>query len=190
MRYFFGRTWMRLRGATVPRSCMINGFPRFPTRLGRVRLGERVNLQCRRYCYPMGASLPTNMFSTKPGATIDVGDDTYIAFSAFHAFKGISIGRRVMIASGCRITDNDGHEVDRLPRFGSVSDAAEPVTIEDDVWLAVDVMVCKGVTIGKGSVIGAKSLVLDDIPPGVLAAGIPARVIRPLRLDERERAAT
>ena len=51
-----------------------------------------------------------------------------------------------------------------------------PVTIESNVWLGSDVTVLKGVTIGRGSVIGAKSLVNQDIPGDVVAFGIPARV--------------
>ena len=57
---------------------------------------------------------------------------------------------------------------------------AKPVTIGDNVWLASNVVVCGGVTIGSDTVIGAGSVVTRDIPAGVLAAGNPCRVIRPL----------
>ena len=50
----------------------------------------------------------------------------------------------------------------------------------DNVWLAAGVIVCPGVSIGTNSVIGAGSVVIDDIPLGVLAAGNPCRVIREL----------
>lgn len=55
---------------------------------------------------------------------------------------------------------------------------ARPVIIEDDCWLASNVMVCGGVTIGAGSIIGAGSVVTRDIPPNSLAVGAPCRVIR------------
>lgn len=55
---------------------------------------------------------------------------------------------------------------------------AKPITIGDGCWLAANVVVCGGVTIGRGSVIGAGSVVTRDIPAGVLAAGNPCRVIR------------
>lgn len=55
---------------------------------------------------------------------------------------------------------------------------AKPIVIEDDCWLASNVTVCGGVTIGKGCVIGAGSVVTRDIPPYSLAAGVPCRVIR------------
>ena len=62
---------------------------------------------------------------------------------------------------------------------------AKPITIEDDCWLASNVVVCGGVTIGKGSVIGAGSVVTRDIPPNSLAAGNPCRVIRTLTDADR-----
>ena len=57
---------------------------------------------------------------------------------------------------------------------------AKPITIEDDCWIAANVVVCGGVTIGRGCVIGAGSVVTKDIPAGSLAAGNPCRVIRPI----------
>ena len=55
---------------------------------------------------------------------------------------------------------------------------AKPITIKDNCWLASNVVVCGGVTIGEGCVIGAGSVVTRDIPPYSLAAGNPCRVIR------------
>ncbi len=68
----------------------------------------------------------------------------------------------------------------RVREDGSLYDFeyAKPITIEDGVWLASNVVVCGGVTIGKNSVIGAGSVVTRDIPEGVFAAGNPCRVIR------------
>ncbi len=63
---------------------------------------------------------------------------------------------------------------------GTVTDKeyARPITIGDNCWIAGNVSVCGGVTIGEGSVIGAGSVVTRDIPPHSLAAGVPCRVIR------------
>lgn len=62
---------------------------------------------------------------------------------------------------------------------------AKPITIENNCWLAANVVVCGGVTIGEGSVIGAGSVVTRSIPPYSLAAGNPCRVIRELTEDDR-----
>ena len=62
---------------------------------------------------------------------------------------------------------------------------AKPITIEKDCWLAANVVVCGGVTIGEGSVIGAGSIVTRNIPPHSLAAGNPCRVIRQVTESDR-----
>lgn len=59
-----------------------------------------------------------------------------------------------------------------------------PITVESDCWIASDVKILGGVTIGRGSVIGAGSVVTHSIPAGVLAAGNPCRVIRPLTEED------
>ena len=59
-------------------------------------------------------------------------------------------------------------------------EAAEPITIGDNVWLGGGVIVCPGVTIGEDTVVGAGAVVTGDLPAGVLAAGVPARVVRSL----------
>ena len=65
---------------------------------------------------------------------------------------------------------------------------AKPITIKDNCWLASNVVVCGGVTIGEGCVIGAGSVVTKDIPPYSLAAGNPCRVIR--QITEKDRMET
>ena len=61
---------------------------------------------------------------------------------------------------------------------------AKPINRGDNCWLAGNVTVCGGVTIGNGCVIGAGSVVTRDIPDGVLAAGVPCKVIRPITKED------
>lgn len=62
---------------------------------------------------------------------------------------------------------------------------AEPITVGDNVWLGGGAIVCPGVRIGTDTVVGAGAVVTADLPPGVLAAGTPARVLRELGEDDR-----
>lgn len=90
----------------------------------------------------------------------------------------VHIGHGVMIAPGVCISCA-GHAIDPEQRIQGLSTSA-PIVIEDKVWIGANATICAGVTIGEGSVIGAGSVVLHDIPAGVVAAGVPCKVIRPL----------
>ena len=92
----------------------------------------------------------------------------------------ISIGESCMLAQGVFVTDSDWHGVyDRSLPVG----ATVPVRIDENVWLGDSAIVCKGVRIGKNSIIGAGSVVSRDIPENVIAAGNPAVVVKPLDPD-------
>ena len=90
----------------------------------------------------------------------------------------VTIGAHVQIATNVQLLTAT-HPLDVDTRRSGL-ESGEPITIGDDVWLGGGVIVCPGVTIGSGTVIGAGSVVLSDLPPGVLAAGNPCRVIREL----------
>lgn len=171
---------MRLFGCTVDGSARIYGSPILWRNRGNVTVGKRVELHSIRAMAMIGQEFPACFLATAPGGSIVIDDDAVIVASAIFAENEIRIGKRVMIAAGCRILDSNMHPVDTVPRrFVEHHDAA-PVVLEDDVWLCNEVTVCPGVRIGKGSVIGAKSVVTSDIPPMVLAAGSPAVMVRPL----------
>ena len=61
---------------------------------------------------------------------------------------------------------------------------ALPVVIEDEAWVATDVYVAPGVTVGRGSVIGARSSVFSDMPAGMICVGSPAKPVKPRVMDE------
>ncbi len=179
-----GRLYMRLCGCSVPGNAKIYGLPRLLRMEGKLRIGNNVFLCSMPSVSPSGQEFSRCSFSADRGASIDIGDDTSIVGSAIHASSSVTLGKRVMIAPGCRIVDTDFHAVDAVPHVHHADTNPQPIRIEDDVWLCTQVMVCKGVRIGHGSVIGAKSLVTSDIPPMVLAGGIPAKVIRPLAVGD------
>lgn len=90
----------------------------------------------------------------------------------------VNIGAGAFIAPGVCLACS-GHSVDAQQRSNGIGTSA-PITLEDNVWIGANCTVCGGVTIGSGSVIGAGSVVTKDIPSGVVAAGVPCRVIRPI----------
>ncbi|MCP4686772.1 MAG: acyltransferase [Desulfobacterales bacterium] len=92
----------------------------------------------------------------------------------------ISIGHNCMMANRAYITDSDWHgHYNRI-----IPGAPSPVRLEDNVWVGDGAIVCKGVTIGKNSIIGAGAVVAGDVPPNTVSAGNPARVVKHLDPDE------
>ncbi len=77
----------------------------------------------------------------------------------------------------------------REPRLACASVPAKPICIERNVWIGFEACVLPGVTIGEGSVIGAKSVVTENVPPFTIAAGNPAQVIRFVNTEEGSRRA-
>jgi maltose O-acetyltransferase len=90
----------------------------------------------------------------------------------------IDIGADVQIGPNVQLL-TPTHPVEPEPRREKW-EAAQPITIGDNVWLGGGVIVCPGVTIGADTVVGAGSVVVRDLPAGVLAVGNPARVVREL----------
>jgi len=108
------------------------------------------------------------------GATLAIGDGVQINYGTLIAAQQrVTIGSRVMIGNYCIIADTE------VPGTPAAEGAPVlPVTIADDAWLAARVTVLPGAKIGAGAVITAGSVVGGEIPPGVVAGGIPARVLR------------
>ena len=86
----------------------------------------------------------------------------------------IVIGDSCMIAAKTYITDSDWHDIYNRISIGKTA----PVTIKENVWIGDSAIICKGVTIGANSVIGAGSVVTRDVPANTIVAGNPARVFR------------
>lgn len=113
--------------------------------------------------------------ATYPGAVLTIGDFVFInSGTSICAQQSVTIGNNVAIGNLTLIMDTDFHAVDdhRKPP------KCAPVSIADNVWIGARVTILKGVTIGDGAVIAAGAVVTRDIPPRVIAAGVPARVIR------------
>lgn len=155
---------------------------RFPLDLRNaknVRLGKRFT--CGRGCRIEACNyeLAKGVLSLTIGDNVELNDFVHIS-----AFSRVVIGDNVLIASKVYISDvnhgnvGDGDVYDisiphRLQRLH-----AKPIAIEENVWIGESVCILGGVTIGKGSIIGAMSVVTKSIPPQSIAVGNPAKVIK------------
>jgi galactoside O-acetyltransferase len=119
------------------------------------------------------------------GRHVHLGDDVYVNFGLTLVDDvEVFVGDRVMFAPHVTISTT-GHPVHpELRRDGSQFSA--PVRIEDDVWIGAGAVLLPGVTVGRGSVVGAGGVVTADVPPMTVVAGTPARVLRPITDADRE----
>jgi acetyltransferase-like isoleucine patch superfamily enzyme len=93
------------------------------------------------------------------------------------ASEEIRIGAESMIGPHCYITDHD-HVFSASEAPGAGGLESSPTRLEERCWIGAHVTILKGVTIGKGTVVGAGSVVTKSLPPGVVAVGTPARIIK------------
>ena len=135
---------------------------------GRLELGPHVLLE-------------PNVWITAPGeARVRIGEGTFLNIGAMvAAHELVEIGDHTMLANGCFVSDgshryDDPHRPVTWQGFTSKG----PTRIGSNCWLGAHVVVTSGVTIGDRCVIGANSVVTKDVPPGTIAAGSPARVIK------------
>ena len=150
---------------------------------GEIHLGRGVHVTggyCRnRISRNLGSSLCADR-----GATLTIGEGSGISSSCIWARSSIRIGRRVNIGANCIILDHDAHSLDPERRLSYSDDyastATSPVEIGDDVLVGTSCIILKGVSIGRGSVLGAGSVLTRSIPEGELWAGNPASFIRAL----------
>lgn len=96
--------------------------------------------------------------------------------------ENLSIGRRCQIGSGTKIVTHfvDLEKFDQGDRYYYHFYNGK-VVIEDDVFLGFNVVIAAPVTIGKGSIVGANTVITRDVPPGTIVSGSPARVVKEFR---------
>lgn len=125
------------------------------------------------------------------GGSISIGVDSFVS-EATRIWSGakISIGDRVLISHNVEIHDTNSHSLSARERhihFLEIIESGHPkrvdnigeaaICIEDDVWIGFNSTILKGVTIGKGAIVSACSLVIHDVEPYAIVGGSPAKVI-------------
>jgi acetyltransferase-like isoleucine patch superfamily enzyme len=156
---------------TIGRRCFIDDFvtiySAYPE--GQIVLGDGVFLH------------RGTILELAKGGTIRIGPDTHIMPQCIltSLVGSLVIGRDVLIAPQCAFFSYD-HRIDdpSRPIRGAGFTSKGGIVIEDDVWLGVGVKVMDGVRIKRGAVIGAGSVVTQDVPEYAIAVGTPARVVR------------
>jgi acetyltransferase-like isoleucine patch superfamily enzyme len=115
------------------------------------------------------------ILNAEDGAVLKLGPRSGVSSSQLIANIGIEIGEDSLIGAGCLICDSDMHEV---PLGSGKPTRMAPIKIGSRVFIGARCIVLKGVTIGNGAVVGAGSVVVSDVPPGVIVAGNPAMVVK------------
>ena len=141
---------------------------------GRLEVGE-------------GTLFEPDVWLTAPeGARIRIGAGTFLNIGVMVAASDlVEIGDHCMFANGCFVTDANHRFDDRdQPITWQGFTSKGPTRIGDNVWCGANVVVTSGVTIGERSVVGANSVVTEDIPPFSIAAGAPAKVLRRVEYED------
>lgn len=169
------------RNLVLGKGVVFKGFPIIEiSNGGRIEIADSVTINSSNRGYHLNMHSPVKLFADRKGALIKIGKASRIHGTCIHAYESISIGERCLIAANCQMFDGNGHDLifegisSRIYTKGS----SIPIIIEDDVWVGANTIILPGVKIGRGSVIGAGSVVCKSIPSMVLAAGNPARVIK------------
>jgi acetyltransferase-like isoleucine patch superfamily enzyme len=135
---------------------------------GRLEIGRHAHLE------------PGCWLTLAPGARLSIGEGCFLNLGTMvAALERVTIGPHTMLANGCFVSDGEHRydDPDRpVPWQGFTTKG--PVTIGANCWFGVNCVVASGVTVGERCVVGANSVVTRDLPPRVVAAGAPARVIR------------
>jgi acetyltransferase-like isoleucine patch superfamily enzyme len=147
----------------------------------KVKFGKNILLISHSYFSQPGVNHPVIIRALTANSQLVIGNDVGISGGGVCVMKEVIIGNNVMLGANAFITDTDFHPIAAQNRRHNYDDIqASKVVIEDNVFIGMNSIVLKGVTIGTNSVIGAGSIVVKDVPPNQIWAGSPAKFIKNL----------
>lgn len=192
------KVWNELaRWLAYPRVRLIFGLNRIPWGVGwrfygtpilqkhrdsQMQFGPYLQLRSSARSNPMGSNRPVVLSTWRAGAILEIGERFGMTGGTICAAERICIGQGVTVGANTTIMDTDFHPLHPVQRRLHPDEASTaPITIEDDVFIGLQCLILKGVTLGQGSVVGAGSVVTRDVPAGVVVAGNPAKEIGTIR---------
>ncbi len=153
-------------------------------KLNKAITREEIQEIARKLFAKFGSSSITPPFRCDYGSNIYIGDNSYFNYNtSLVDVAEIRIGDNVLVGPDCGFYTAE-HPIDPYVRKVGV-EFARKIIVEDDVWIGGHSVITSGVTIGKGSIIGAGSVVTKNIPSGVIAFGNPCKVYR--KIDKKDR---
>lgn len=176
----FIRLTFGLKGVAWGRGWRILGTPLIQRHRGSViELGDGLVLRSWRASNPLTPNHAVVLATRSRAAVIRVGRDCGFTGATVVAAELVEVGDRVLVGANAVIADTDFHPLDWRERRLDVNNGRHrPVIIEDDVFIGMNSLILKGVRVGRGSVVGAGSVVTKDVPANAVVAGNPARVVR------------
>lgn len=169
---------LKLNGVKKGKNISIRGTFKLFSK-GKFTVGNNFIITSSKYRNIIGGSTYSSIV-VKKGAELKIGDNVKLSNSSIYCATSISIGNNVMIGGSCKIWDTDFHPLDPEIRRKTPNEnyKTKPIVIEDDAFIGGFSIILKGVTIGKGAVVGAGSVVTKDIPAGEVWAGNPAGKVK------------
>ena len=147
----------------------------------KISIGNNSTFRSDRRSNLIGLNHSCMISTLRENAEVKIGDYVGMSGTVIGAAEKVIIGNYTLCGANVVITDNDWHptspEARKAKKGGSLS---KPVTIGENVWIGINCIILKGVTIGENSIIGANSVVVRDVPPNVIAAGNPCKIIKRL----------
>ncbi len=178
-----GRCLITGAGVAVGKSLRLYGLPIVTLAPGTtIKIGDNCTLVSAPRGTHLGVRAPTIIRTLNRGACVSLGNDVGISGAVICAASEVTIGDRTLLGADVMIFDTDFHNLDPGSRQAAPiwRNISRPIRIEQDVFVGTKSIIAKGVTIGRGSIVGAGSVVTKDIPSFTVVAGAPARIIKSL----------
>ena len=148
---------------------------------GKITIGNNVTINSCVEANPIGGGFQT-LFYIKDTGELRIGNNVGISNSAFYSENSILIEDNVFIGNNCKIYDSNFHSLNYYERVTKQEDIkTAPVCIQEGAFIGAHVIILKGVTVGRHSIVGAGSVVTKSIPNNEVWAGNPAQFIRKIK---------